>query len=85
MTTPRTALDVIHQAYKEQPNLRLAVNSNRTLIGAWDAQQSRYALVAALLITGGWVSCSYEILVNGQPICADWREVPSPRQQRVMP
>ena len=84
MTTPRTALHVIDQAYKEQPNLRLAMNANRTLIGAWDARQSRFVPIAALLITGGWVSCSYEILVNGQPICSDWHEIPTSCQQRVI-
>jgi hypothetical protein len=85
MTTPRTALDVIHQAYKERPDLRLAVNSSQTLIGAWDQNQHRFVLAAALLITGGWVSCSYDILVNGRPICADWHEIPSHSRQEAIP
>ena len=85
MTAPRTALDVIHQAYKDQPDLRLAVNANQTLIGAWDAQQGRFVPIAGLLITGGWVSCPYEVLVNGKPMCAEWHEIPSPRQQSATP
>jgi hypothetical protein len=71
----RSAEDVISQAYREQPNLRLAITPAGNVIGSWSESLGRFVIVASLTLTGEWVSMPYEILINGEAPCRDWAEV----------
>ena len=75
-----TAQEIIAQAYKNQPELKLAYSKDGAAIGAWDTSKGRYVMVAGRTITEGqpWLNMPYELLKNGQPPvkAEDW--VPCP-------
>jgi hypothetical protein len=71
------ALGIIRKAYREQPNLvTLAMSEDRNCIGAWSESLGTFVMVAAKTITGPWVSCEYELLVNGKRLEHNWQAFP---------
>jgi hypothetical protein len=72
-----TVFEVISEAYRTQPQLRLATTPKQDVIGSWSPSEQRFVVVACLAITGHWVSMPYELLVNGERIAHEWQEVPN--------
>jgi hypothetical protein len=70
--TVRPVREVIEQAYREQPHLKLATTAAENVIGAWSNELGRYVIVASLALTGEWVSMPYEILINGVAPVREW-------------
>jgi hypothetical protein len=80
-----TAADIIKHTQELQPHLRLAVSASGGAIGAWDAKQERYVMVAGRLIgnhstisgpeqdvPAEWLGMTVELLINGKPPVSDW-------------
>lgn len=61
-----TANELLAIARTARPNIEYAVHKNGSAIAAWDRDQGRFVVVAALSLSGHWYSNPMEILVDGE-------------------
>lgn len=60
-----TAQELLESARRKNPHVRYALHRNGNYIGAYDPKLGRFVTVAAKLATGEWISCHWEVLVDG--------------------
>jgi hypothetical protein len=71
-----TQMELLAIARKEKPGVRYAASKDGNAIGGWDDSLGRFVMVASKTITGEWLLCPYELLINGAPPYqpSDWQE-----------
>ena len=68
---PRTAREIILDAYLNKPDLKLATTFADDVIGAWSESEQRYVAIASLA-DGQWVDMPYEIRIDGELPVREW-------------
>jgi len=66
-----TANELLAIARKARPHIEYAVHKNGSAIAAYDREQGRFVVVAALSLSGHWYSNPMEVLVDGERWYAD--------------
>ena len=70
-----TINELLATAFERNPGKRFALNAQKNALAVWSDRLGRWYQVAALAITGEWVSLPYQFLVNGKPIPQQWAEI----------
>lgn len=59
---------------KGHPHNKFAYDTKAGAVGQWVPAESRYVKIYSQIISGGWVFCRFDVLVNGKPCEYDWIE-----------
>jgi hypothetical protein len=71
---PRTAREIILDAYANKPDLKLATTVAEDVIGAWSESEQRYVAIASLS-DGEWMDMPYEMRIDGELPVRKWTPV----------
>ncbi len=65
MTNEKTAQELATSAHAARPNVIYRAAADGNSVAAW--HDGRWIPVASRIISGGWASLPYELLVDGEP------------------